>query len=48
MAFFYVENLSITEVAEAMKLSEGAVKFHLHQGRDRLRGVFTAQQETQP
>jgi RNA polymerase sigma-70 factor (ECF subfamily) len=47
MAFFYVDNLSIAEVADTMKLSEGAVKFHLHQGRDRLRGVFSAHQEAQ-
>ena len=47
MALFYVDNLSIAEVADTMKLSEGAVKFHLHQGRDRLRGVFTAHQEAE-
>lgn len=44
MALFYVDNLSVVEVAATLKLSEGAVKFHLHQGRDRLRGVFTARQ----
>ena len=47
MALFYVDNLSIAEVADTMKLSEGAVKFHLHQGRARLRGVFTAHQEAE-
>ena len=47
MALFYVDNLSIAEVADTMKLSEGAVKFHLHQGRDRLRGVFSAHQEAE-
>lgn len=44
MAFFYVDNLSIAEVAAALKLSEGAVKFHLHQGRERLRQLVAARQ----
>lgn len=47
MALFYVSNLSIAEVADALEISEGAVKFHLHQGRDRLRGVFHAEREAQ-
>jgi DNA-directed RNA polymerase specialized sigma24 family protein len=38
MALFYVEGLSVAEVADTLKLSEGAVRFHLHQGRNRLRG----------
>jgi RNA polymerase sigma-70 factor (ECF subfamily) len=38
MALFYVEGLSVAEVATTLKLSEGAVRFHLHQGRNRLRG----------
>jgi RNA polymerase sigma-70 factor, ECF subfamily len=37
MALYYVHELSVAEVAAAMDLSEGAVKFHLHQGRARLR-----------
>lgn len=44
MALFYVDGLSVAEVATTLKLSEGAVKFHLHRGRDRLRGVFAAHQ----
>ncbi len=47
MAMFYVSHLSIAEVADALEISEGAVKFHLHQGRDRLRGVFHAHREAQ-
>ena len=43
MALFYVDELSVAEVAAAMKLSEGAVKFHLHQGRERLSQVVAAQ-----
>lgn len=39
MALFYVDNLSVAEVAATLKISEGAVKFHLHQGRDKLRGL---------
>lgn len=40
VALFYVDGLSVAEVAGAMRLSEGAVKFHLHQGRERLRTVL--------
>jgi RNA polymerase sigma-70 factor (ECF subfamily) len=45
MALFYVNGLSVAEVAASLEISEGAVKFHLHQGRDRLRGVYAVQQE---
>jgi RNA polymerase sigma-70 factor (ECF subfamily) len=38
LALFYVDGLSVTETAAALKISDGAVKFHLHQGRERLRG----------
>ena len=38
IALFYVDGLSIAQIANALDLSEGAVKFHLHQGRARLRG----------
>ena len=37
VALFYVEQLSVREVAAAMDLSEGAVKYHLHAGRGALR-----------
>jgi RNA polymerase sigma-70 factor, ECF subfamily len=37
MALYYVHELSVAEVAAAMELTEGAVKYHLHQGRNRLR-----------
>jgi DNA-directed RNA polymerase specialized sigma24 family protein len=33
VSLFYVEQLSVREIAAAMKLSEGAVKYHLHAGR---------------
>jgi RNA polymerase sigma-70 factor (ECF subfamily) len=35
-ALFYVEGLSVREVATSMKLSEGAVKYHLHAARTTL------------
>ncbi len=37
VSFFYLEQLSVREIAETMKLSEGAVKYHLHAGRGALR-----------
>jgi RNA polymerase sigma-70 factor (ECF subfamily) len=41
LALFYVDELTVAEVARAMRLSDGAVKFHLHQGRERLRRVLS-------
>jgi RNA polymerase sigma-70 factor (ECF subfamily) len=37
VALFYVDGMSVAEVAAAMRLSDGAVKFHLHAGRAKLR-----------
>jgi RNA polymerase sigma-70 factor, ECF subfamily len=37
VSLFYVEELSVREIAASMKLSEGAVKYHLHAGRSALR-----------
>ena len=34
---------SVAEVADSMKLSEGAVKYHLHAARQTLRGALEAQ-----
>jgi RNA polymerase sigma-70 factor (ECF subfamily) len=39
VALFHVDGLSVAEVADALGISEGAVKFHLHQGRERLRST---------
>ena len=36
-ALFYVDGLSLQEIASAMHLSAGAVKFHLHRARETLR-----------
>lgn len=38
---FYGGGYPISGVAEAMELSEGAVKYHLHAARERLRGALT-------
>jgi RNA polymerase sigma-70 factor (ECF subfamily) len=40
-ALLYVVLLPVDEVAEALDLSDGAVKYHLHQGRERLREQMT-------
>jgi RNA polymerase sigma-70 factor (ECF subfamily) len=37
MSLFYLEDLSVNEVADAMRLSAGAVKYHLNQGRIAMR-----------
>lgn len=37
LALFYIEDLSVNEVAAALDISAGAVKFHLHAGRNALR-----------
>lgn len=39
MALFYVEQCSVREIAHAMELTEGAVKYHLHAGRSTLKGL---------
>ena len=36
LSLFYYSDLSIAEVADAMQLSEGAVKYHLHAARTSL------------
>lgn len=41
VALFYVDQLSVAEIATTLDISEGAVKFHLHRGRERLRGQLT-------
>jgi RNA polymerase sigma-70 factor, ECF subfamily len=42
VSLFYVEQLSVREIAASMKLSEGAVKYHLHAGRGALRAWMEA------
>jgi RNA polymerase sigma-70 factor (ECF subfamily) len=42
-ALFYVDDLSVSDIARAMGLSEGAVKYHLHAARTTLRGALEPQ-----
>lgn len=42
-ALFYVDDLSVGEVAHAMGLTDGAVKYHLHAARATLRGALEPQ-----
>lgn len=40
VALHYLDDLSVADVAAAMGLSDGAVKYHLHQARGRLRTLL--------
>ncbi len=40
VALHYLDDLSVADVATAMGLSDGAVKYHLHQARGRLRTLL--------
>jgi len=42
VALRYYDDLPVSEVAEAMGISEGAVRYHLHEARKRLRAVLGA------
>lgn len=46
VALFYIEGLSVREVATSLGISDGAVKFHLNRGRERLRSVVATHQES--
>ena len=46
MALFYIDGLGVSEVAHTLGISDGAVKFHLNRGRERLRAVVAIQQES--
>jgi RNA polymerase sigma-70 factor (ECF subfamily) len=39
-ALFYVDGLTVAEIAEALQIAEGTVKSHLHDARRRLRPVL--------
>ena len=41
-ALFYVEGLSIAEIASTLDIAEGSVKSHLHDARRRLRPIVSA------
>lgn len=36
LALFYIEQASVREIAQALRLSEGAVRVRLHRGREKL------------
>jgi RNA polymerase sigma-70 factor (ECF subfamily) len=40
VALYYVEGMSVAEVADAMGIADGSVKSHLHDARRRLRSVL--------
>lgn len=40
MTLRYLDGLSVAQVAEAMDLSDGAVKYHLHHGRKRIAALL--------
>ena len=40
VVLFYGRDLSIDSIADAMDISDGAVKYHLHEGRERLRALL--------
>ncbi len=42
IALHYLEDLSVEEIARVMAISSGAVKYHLHQGRQRLEPLLAA------
>jgi RNA polymerase sigma-70 factor (ECF subfamily) len=40
MALHYLEDLSVEQVADEMGISSGAVKYHLNQGREKIRPLL--------
>lgn len=44
-ALFYVDGLSVDEIAAALEIAPGTVKSHLHDARRRLRPVLEHEQE---
>ena len=44
IGLFYLDGLSVQQVAEAMNLSVGAVKYNLNRGRGKLTGYLSALQ----
>jgi RNA polymerase sigma-70 factor, ECF subfamily len=47
-ALFYVDGLTIAEIAVALGLAEGSVKSHLHDARRRLRPVLEREADHSP
>jgi RNA polymerase sigma-70 factor (ECF subfamily) len=40
-ALYYIDQLTVAEIATTLEISEGAVKFHLHAARERLRTTIS-------
>ena len=45
-ALFYVDNLTLAEIAQTLGISEGTVKSHLHDARRRLRPILESEART--
>jgi len=45
LSLFYLGDLTSAQTADAMGISDGAVRFHLHQARDRLREMLGVHDE---
>ena len=43
-ALFYVEDISVAEIAESLGLTAGAVKFHLNKARASLKSMFESEE----
>lgn len=43
-ALFYVEDISVADIADTLELSQGAVKFHLNKARTGLRTMLEAEE----
>ncbi len=39
-SLFYIDDLSVAEIATTLDIAEGTVRFHLSQARDRMRSVL--------
>ena len=47
-ALFYVDGISVAEIAGALGVAEGTVKSHLHDARRRLRAVLDDEHRSEP
>ncbi|HJQ94786.1 MAG TPA: sigma factor-like helix-turn-helix DNA-binding protein [Acidimicrobiia bacterium] len=45
IALFYLDQMSISEIAHVLEVAEGTVKAHLHQARETLAPMLESQGE---